>query len=145
MCLKCSDLEPTEATTYLFASQQLELAFGPNLPQVLSHLIATDPEAIVMKCTLFDTWTPWWLSRRLFNLFIEIRGHFLFSRHGIWHGLAACKIQLQGVGVICPPGKHHSENLFFEPKSTSGHILFKCSDFGPAESSKCFLASQNAG
>jgi hypothetical protein len=33
----------------------------------------------------------------------------------IWQGSAACKILLQGVGVICPAGNHHFEN-FLTPK-----------------------------
>ena len=44
----------------------------------------------------------------------KIDQHLIFALYGIWEDLVACKILLRGVAVICPPGKHHSENF---PKS----------------------------
>ena len=35
----------------------------------------------------------------------------LFALCGSWEALDGCKILLRGVGMICPPGKHHSENF----------------------------------
>ena len=31
-----------------------------------------------------------------------------FALYGSWEGLVGGKILVQGVGTICPPGKHHS-------------------------------------
>ena len=36
-----------------------------------------------------------------------------FALYGRWEDLAACKILLRGVGIICPLGKQHSENFVF--------------------------------
>jgi hypothetical protein len=56
--------------------------------------------------------------------------------------LAACKIILRGMGVICPPGKQHSENLQTSAKSISEHYLKTCSDLGPTESKRCCLLTR---
>jgi hypothetical protein len=60
----------------------------------------------------------------------------LFALYTIWEGSAACKILLQGVGVICPPGKHYSENFQKSPNREVRTFL-KRSDLGPTESKKC--------
>ena len=47
----------------------------------------------------------------------------IVALHCIWEGSTVLKILLQGVGVICPPGKHHSENWLFGPQ------IEKCEHF----------------
>jgi hypothetical protein len=44
-------------------------------------------------------------------------------KYGSREALDGCKILLPGVGTICPPGKHHSENF---PKSLK---IEKCAHF----------------
>jgi hypothetical protein len=88
----------------------------------------------MLGCWIVNSW------RIYNNLLIDLLKHmtFVFSLYGIWERFAACSY-VRGVGVICPPGKHHSENIFFGPKAEKYVFVLKCSDLGPTGSNTCFL------
>jgi hypothetical protein len=51
-------------------------------------------------------------------------------KYGSWEALDWCKILLRGVGRICPPGKHHSENFQTSIKIEKCKHLFEMFGFG---------------
>jgi hypothetical protein len=54
-----------------------------------------------------------------------------FWKYGSWEALDGCKLLLWGVGTICPPGKHHSENFQQSPQIENVNMFSEWSDLGP--------------
>jgi hypothetical protein len=57
-------------------------------------------------------------------LFIKGPPHSSYAKtfvlkYGSWEAPDGCKILPWGVGTICPPGKHHSDNFPMSPKMES--------------------------
>jgi hypothetical protein len=78
---------------------------------------------------------------------MKIHENVFSALYCIWEGLAVCKTLLLGVGVICPSGKHHSENFVFGLKTEKWEQLFEMFGFGAhrVEHSFCYQPERRLG
>ena len=77
------------------------------------------------KIALLAIFAMYFVVFVIFNQYLII-----FSPYRSWNALEGCKMLLRGVGMICPPGKHHSENFQKSPKIEKCTQFFEMFGFG---------------